>query len=279
MRIAVFGASGFIGSHLVAALQARGDDVRAASMREPHAAAAAAGGTDAVVNLAGEPLGQRWTSDVKRRIVESRTVVPHQFLDELARLSSKPAAYISASAVGYYGTSLEETLTEASPPGDDFLAKACVEWERTAKHASDLGMRVACVRTGLALGRDGGALAKLMPIFKTGGGGRIVCGKQWHSWIHIDELIAVYLRAIDGTDGTVNATAPEPVRNSDFVNALAKALHRPAALRVPAFALRLLLGEGADVLLEGQRVIPARLQSEGFRFQYPTLQASFSDLL
>ncbi len=279
MRIAVFGASGFIGSHLVAALQARGDEVRPASMREPHAAAAAAGGMDAVVNLAGEPIAQRWSSDVKHRIRESRTTTPAKFFDALAHIDPKPQTYISASAIGYYGTSEEGTFTESSPPGMDFLAQVCVEWENVAQRGRDYGMRVACVRSGLALGRDGGVFAKILPIFKTGTGGRLGTGKQWYSWIHIDDLVGIYLLAIDRLDGAINGTAPNPVRNNEFTETLGKTLHRPAALPVPSFALKMMLGEGAEMALQGQRVLPERAQAEGFTFKYPTLESAFADLV
>jgi len=279
MRIAVFGASGFIGSHLVAALQARGDDVRAASMREPHAAAAAAGGMDAVVNLAGEPIAQRWNAEVKQRIRESRTTVPSKFFDALAHVEPKPQAYISASAIGYYGTSEDASFTETSPPGMDFLAQVCVEWENVAQRGREYAMRVACVRSGLALGRDGGVFAKILPVFKTGAGGRLGAGKQWYSWIHIDDLVGIYILAIDKLAGAMNGTAPNPVRNKEFTEALGRALHRPAALPVPTFALKMMLGEGADMALQGQRVLPERAQAEGYAFKYPTIESAITKLL
>ena len=279
MRIAVFGASGFIGSHLVAALQARGDEVRAASMREPHAAAAAAGGMDVLVNLAGEPIAQRWNAEVKQRIRESRTAVPSKFFDALAHVEPKPQAYITASAIGYYGTSEDASFTETSPPGMDFLAQVCVEWETVAQRGREYGMRVACVRNGLALGRDGGVFAKILPVFKTGAGGRLGAGKQWYSWIHIDDLIGIYILAIDKLAGAINGTAPNPVRNKEFTEALGRALHRPAALPVPTFALKMMLGEGAEMALQGQRVLPERAQAEGFVFKYPTIESAITNLL
>jgi hypothetical protein len=279
MRIAVFGASGFIGSHLVAALQARGDEVTTGSMREPHAAAAAAGATDAVVNLAGEPIAQRWSAEIKQRIRESRTALPSKFFDALAHVDPKPQAYISASAIGYYGSSEDASFTESSPPGMGFLAQVCVEWENVAQRGRDYGMRVACVRNGLALGRDGGVFAKILPVFKTGTGGRLGTGKQWYSWIHIDDLVGIYILAIDKLAGAINGTAPNPVRNKDFTEMLAKALHRPAALPVPKFALKMILGEGAEMALQGQRVLPERAQAQGFMFKYPTLESAISNLL
>jgi len=279
MRIAVFGASGFIGSHLVAALRARGDDVRAVSMREPHAAAAASGGMDAVVNLAGEPIAQRWNAEVKRKIRESRTTLPSKFFDALAHVEPKPQTYISASAIGYYGTSEDASFTESSPPGVDFLAQVCAEWENVAQRGRECGMRVVCVRNGLALGPDGGVFAKILPVFKTGTGGRLGSGKQWYSWIHIDDLVGIYLLSIDKLAGSINGTAPNPVRNKDFTETLGRALHRPAALPVPNFALKIMLGEGAEMALQGQCVLPERAQAEGYVFKYPTLESAFSNLL
>ncbi|MGZ3531181.1 MAG: TIGR01777 family oxidoreductase [Vulcanimicrobiaceae bacterium] len=282
MRVAILGASGFIGRHLTAALQERGDDVRSGSLRDPQAAAALAGGYDAVVNLAGETIVQRWTGDAKRRIEESRTKVPHAFLDALANVANRPAAYISASAVGYYGTSETLTFTEENGPGNDFLARVCVESEREAGRARDLGMRVACIRAGLVLGTDGGALAKMLPPFKMGVGGKVGSGRQWYSWIHVDDLTGIYMHALDPSAaraGALNATAPNPVRNQEFTHELAKALRRPAVLPVPPFAIKSILGEGAIILLEGQRVLPRRTQEQGFVFKFPTLDAAFADLL
>ena len=227
-RVGILGATGFIGKHLTVALLARGDEVRAQSLRDPVAAAAAMADCDVIVNLGGEPVGQRWNEDVKRRIAESRTLLPRSFLRELGQLrATRPQRYISASAIGYYGTDETAIFTEDSPPGDDFLARVCVDWEREALRAADLGMHVARVRTGFALGTDGGALAKILPVFKAGGGGRVGSGKQWCSWVHVDDVIGVYLIAIDGADGVFNAVAPNPVRNSDLTRALGKALHRP----------------------------------------------------
>lgn len=279
MRIGVIGATGFVGRHLTQALQDRGDEVVTASLRDPKAAAQKLASCDAVVNLAGEPISQRWNAAIKHNIVYSRTELPRQFLDALATMPRKPAAYISASAVGYYGTSETATFTESSPPGTDFLGKTCAQWEREAMRAETLGMRVAIVRTGIALGTDGGALAQMLTPFKMGAGGIIGNGRQWISWIHIDDLVGIYLKAIDGATGVFNATAPRPVTNAEFTHALGRALHRPTILPTPTIALRVMFGEAAEILLTGQRVLPERTQAEGYTFEFGELDAAFADLL
>lgn len=267
----MLGASGFVGRALVAALAARGDDVRGASLRDPGLAAEAAADSDVVVNLAGAPVIGRWTARRKEAIARSRVDLPRAFLAALARTQRRPAAYLSASAIGYYGPSRTATFTETSPPGDDFLAGVCVGWEAEAARAGTLGMRVAIVRTGLVLGRSGGALAKLLPVFRAGLGGPVASGEQWTSWIHLDDHVGIYLLAIDGFAGTLNATAPQPVTNREFTRALAAALHRPALFPAPEFALKLLFGEGATVVTEGQRVLPEAALAAGFTFRYSTV--------
>jgi uncharacterized protein (TIGR01777 family) len=260
-------------------LRARGDDTLALSLRDPAEAASRTSGCDAVVNLAGEAVAQRWTAASKAKMLESRSERPHRFLTALAGASARPTTYVSASGIGYYGTSEIASFVEGSPPGDDFLARVCVKWEGVAREARALGMRVACVRTALALGKDGGALAKMFPAFNLGLGGVIGNGRQWYSWIHIDDLIGIYMLALDGADGALNASAPNPVTNAEFTRALGAALHRPTFLPTPTFALRAMLGEGADVLLTGQRVLPERTQALGYTFKYPKLDAALESLL
>jgi uncharacterized protein (TIGR01777 family) len=274
MNVTILGASGFIGKHLVGALEARGDAVTIASLRDPDAAVAASSTADVVVNLAGEPVAQRWTPAVKEKIRTSRVDAPRAYLEKLGALERKPAAYVSASAIGYYGTSETATFDESSPPGSDFLAGICTAWEAEADRAATLGMRVAKVRTGLVLGTDGGALAKLLPLYKLGLGGIVASGRQWYSWIHIDDQVGIYLHAIDGAAGVLDATAPEPVRNAEFTRALAAALHRPAFFPAPAFAMQLVLGEGAGVVTDGQRVLPTRTLETGYTFRYATIDAA-----
>jgi len=280
VNVLLIGGSGFVGRHLAAALRERGDTLAVASLREPAEAARVAAACDAVVNLAGEPLAQRWNAELKRRIEESRADLPRRFLELVARDSRRAAVYVSASAIGYYGTSETATFDEESPPGDGFLAHVCVAWEREARRAADLGMRVAIVRTGVALGTDGGALAKILPPFRAAAGGRVGSGRQWLSWVHIDDLVGIYLMVLNREiDGVVNACAPNPVTNAEFTADLGAALHRPTKLPVPTIALRALLGEGADILLKGQRVLPRRTELIGYRFRFPELKAALANLL
>ncbi|HZY99694.1 MAG TPA: TIGR01777 family oxidoreductase [Candidatus Baltobacteraceae bacterium] len=279
MRVALLGASGFIGKRLTAALTARGDAVEALSLRDPATAAVSAAQCDAVVNLAGEPVAQRWSATVKHRIEYSRTEAPRQFLERLGQQSRRPGVYVSASAIGYYGTSEATTFDETSPPGNDFLARVCVEWEAEASHARDLGLRVAMVRCGLVLDPDGGALAKMLPPFRAGIGGVVGSGKQWISWIHVDDVTRIYELAIDRAEGAIDATAPNPVTNATLTHSLGAALKRPTVAPVPKIALRLMLGEGAYILLEGQRVLPKRLLDEyGFEFRFPEIDAALRHL-
>jgi uncharacterized protein len=279
VKVLVLGASGFVGRHLIGALHARGDEVVPASLRDAEAAASAAAACDAAVNLAGEPLAQRWNATVKQRIETSRIEAPRRFLDALSKRSRRCRVYVSASAVGYYGTSETATFVEENPAGNDFLARVCAGWEGEAQRAADLGMRVALVRTGVALGTDGGALAKMLPPFRLGIGGIVGDGRQWLSWIHIDDLVGIYLMALRESEGPLNASAPIPVTNAAFTRGLGAALHRPTALPVPTLALRAMLGEGADILLHGQRVLPERTQRLGYRFAFAQLKDALANLL
>ena len=274
----MLGGSGFIGGHLIAALRARGEEVVVGSLRDPRAAADLAMTCEIVVNLAGEPIAQRWSPAVKERLASSRIDRGREFIDALAFQPRRPRAYIAASAIGYYGTSESATFDEESPHGDDFLGMLCLHWEATSLRALELGMRVVLVRSGAVLGSDGGVLARLLPLFGLGLGGRIGSGRQWFSWIHLADQIGIYLAAIDRGDGVLNATAPNPVTNADFTEALARALKRPALFPVPALALRALLGEGAIVALEGQRVLPKRTLELGYRFLYPQIDGALGAL-
>jgi len=278
VRVAVVGASGFIGRRLCAVLRQNKHDVVILSLRNPATAAAACDGCDAVVNLAGEPVAQRWTPEVKEKIRFSRVDAPRALIEGLGALKQPPKAYVSATAIGYYGTSDDELFTEASPPGQDFLAQVCVAWEAEADRAAQHGMRVAKVRNGVVLGLEGGALAKLLPIFMIGAGGPVASGRQWCSWIHLDDCVNLFIRAIVNADGVLNATAPTAVRNVDFTKALAAAAKRPAFIPVPEFAVKLLLGDGAYMLTQGQRVLPERTLQTGYQFRYDTIDAAFAEL-
>lgn len=279
MKVLILGASGFIGKRLIAALRIRQDEVATASLRDPRRAAALAADSDVVVNLAGESIAQRWTTRAKAAIRSSRTDAPRAFIDALLRLPQRPRRYISASAVGYYGISRQETFDEQSPPGEDFLAGVCIGWEREASRVLEHGIGLSILRTGVVLGAGGGMLAKVLPIFKAGGGGVVGDGGQWYSWIHIDDAVGLYQFAIDGAEGIFNATAPTPVTNRDFTAALSRALNRPAILPVPAFALKLLLGEGAVIALEGQRVVPRRALDSGYAFRYTKIEGALRSLV
>lgn len=279
MKVTLLGASGFIGRHLAAALSARGDGVAPASLRDIAAAVRACDGADAVVNLAGEEVAQRWTPEVKAHIFSSRVDAPRALIARLPALASPPKTYISASAIGYYGSSQDVAFNETSPPGHDFLAQVCVAWEAEAAKAAEVGARVTTIRTGLALGTDGGVLARLLPIFRVGAGGKVGDGRQWYSWIHIDDVVGIYLAALDGVSGTLNATAPNPVQNVDFTRALASVLKRPALIPVPEIALRLRFGEAAAFISQGQRVLPERTLASGYEFRFPTLDDALHNLL
>jgi uncharacterized protein (TIGR01777 family) len=279
MRVTILGASGFIGRHLSAALRARGDEVVEASLRDPAAAAAASAGSDVVVNLAGAPVAVRWTAASKAAMWSSRVDATRAYLSALETVHPRPQAFVAGSAVGYYGTSRTATFTESSPPGDDYLAKLCAAWEAASDSAAALGMRVAKLRTGLVLGRDGGVLGKLLPVFRLGGGGVIASGKQWYSWIHMDDEIGIALHAIDGVEGVLNASAPKPVTNAEFTHALGHAVGRPTIVPVPGFAMTLMLGEGASAVTEGQRVLPERTTATGYVFRHPDLDEALRSLV
>ena len=279
MKVTIIGSSGFIGRHLSAALRARGDSVVGVSFREPTTAWRECGGADAVVNLAGENIAQRWTHTAKEQIRSSRVDAPRGLIEMLGALETPPRAYISASAVGYYGPSETQTFTEASPPGNDFLAEVCRAWEEEAQKAAVHGCRVAIVRCGVVLATDGGVLARTLPIFRLGAGGIVGSGNQWYSWIHIDDVVGIYKMAIDGAAGVFNATAPNPVRNRDFTRALAGALHRPAFVRVPDAALEKMLGEGAVIATQGQCVLPERTLAQGYGFAYTQVERALGALV
>lgn len=285
MNIIVTGATGFIGKRLIRALTEAGHTVRTLGRKEwpsdneepPHEALS---GADAIIHLAGEPVAQRWTPDVKKKIYSSRVDRTRHLVNALSTQSRRPQVLICASAIGYYGSRGDEILTEKSAPGDDFLAHVVVDWEKAAALAESLGIRVVRLRVSVVLGQEGGALAKMLPPFRFGVGGRLGSGKQWMSWIHIDDLVHLILFALTTpVSGAINATAPDPVTNAEFTHELAAALHRPAIFPVPTVALQILFGEMAGVLLASQRVLPKAAKSAGFTFEHPKLGPALRRLL
>jgi len=283
VRVAVTGATGLIGRRLVAALTERGDSVVALS-RDPTRARATLGveastptaapnGVDAVVNLAGEPLAQRWTAAVKQRIRESRVEGTARLVDALREADPRPSVLVSSSAAGYYGNRGDEIADESARPGDDWLASVCRDWEDAATAAAELGVRVVRIRTGVVLARDGGALAKMLPPFRAGLGGPVAGGRQWMPWVAMEDVVGLYLAALDGREwsGPINACAPNVVTNAVFAKQLGRAVNRPAILPVPGFALKALYGEMAAVVIGGQRMVPARAVELGYRFRFEML--------
>jgi len=239
-------------------------------------------GVDTVYHLAGESIFHgRWNAGKKERIRASRVDNTRNLVEMISRAANGPKTLICSSAVGYYGSRGDEKLTEQSTPGSDFLARVCLEWEKEALRAEEYGVRVVIVRTGVVLGADGGALAQMLLPFKMGVGGRLGSGRQFMSWIHIDDLVNIMLYAKENASlrGTINAVAPKPVSNRDFTQALASALHRPAILPAPGFALKLLLGEFAKVLMGSQRALPEVLQQAGYEYAHPEIKAALRSLV
>ena len=270
MNVALTGASGFIGRELTKQLTAAGHMVRAISLRTTLPPDALAG-VNAVVHLAGEPVAQRWAASARERILRSRVEGTRALV--AAMRAHPPQVLISASAVGYYGSRGDEILTESSPPADDFLGRLAVAWETEAQAAEPLGVRVARLRLGMVLGKGGGALDRMIVPFKLGVGGRLGSGNQWMSWIYIDDLIALiaFLMKESTVRGVFNATSPFPVTNREFTKALAEAVHRPAILPVPSFALKLMFGEMSGIMLASQRAFPDAAQRAGFVFNHPDI--------
>jgi hypothetical protein len=298
MKVTVTGATGFLGGRLVKRLLAGGHSVHLL-IRSPRVGlppgvewsvwntlegeppAASLASADTVIHLAGEPVAQRWTPEAKRRIRASRVDGTNRLVSILSKLERRPAALICASAIGYYGARGDEALDESSAPGSGFLPEVCIEWEKAADAAASAGIRVVKLRIGVVLGPEGGALARMLPPFRLGAGGRLGPGTQWMSWIHADDLASLFLFALERPEvrGALNATAPSPVRNSEFTEKLAGVLRRPALVPVPPFLIRMLFGEMSEVLLGSQRVLPRAAESAGFRFHYPELLPALRQLL
>lgn len=300
------GGTGLIGKALVQALIGRGDKV-VLLVRNPEKAkaelpnlagyyawdamsesgewSAAVASADAVVHLAGTPVAARWNDDYKKQIYDSRIMSTRNLVRAIAQSHTKPKVFITASGIGYYGNQgYDESvpvLDESAPAATDFLAKVCIDWEKEAFEAEKSGVRAVAVRTGVVLSTKGGALEKMLTPFKLFAGGPIGSGKQWVSWIHIDDEVGLYLFAIDNekVTGALNAVAPMPVQMQGFAEMLGKILFRPARFPVPKAALELLFGEAAGVIAEGQRVVPKRTLELGFSFTYPTLEGALRDVL
>jgi uncharacterized protein len=303
MRVVVTGATGLLGQAVVQRLLDRGDAVVALSRDadrarqalgervEAHVWArptdepppeAALAGADAVVHLLGEPVAQRWTAQSKEAIRSSRVDGTRSLVDGLLAITSerRPGTLVSQSASGYYGPRGDEPLSEDAPAGDDFLAGVVVEWEREAMRAA-ADLRVALTRTGVVLSPEGGALAKMLPFFRLGIGGPVAGGRQYVPWIHLDDVVGALLFCLDtdGAAGAINLTAPNPVTNAELSRTLGRVLTRPAVLPVPAFALKLLYGDMAQIVTTGQRAVPARLEQLGFGFRHPELEPALRDVL
>lgn len=305
MKVFVTGATGFVGQRLVRRLLLRGDQVVALTRNKRSMAQSQASdrlsiiegdpaksgpwqkhvaGCDAVVTLAGEPVfGERWSASFKDRLVDSRIESAKQMCEALAPLGpqERPSVWIAASAIGYYGSRGDEAIGEAALAGDDFLARLCVRWETETKAAESLGVRQVFLRIGIVLGEGGGMLAKMVPPFKAFVGGPIGSGRQFVSWIHIDDVIGLTEWSVERSTlrGVINATAPQPVRMSELARTLGDVLHRPSKLAVPELALRVTVGEAAAVILASQRVLPERALAEGYAFKHPELRAALRSIL
>ena len=305
MRVFVTGGTGLIGTRLVGQLRARGDDVALLTRRPDAVRAQFSGCTivagdpmqagawmdaitdcDAVVNLAGENIfARRWNDAFKALLRDSRVKSTENVVQALGKYPRTPAGQpkvlVNASAIGYYGPTAEEELTEDSPPGNDTLARVCVEWENAARAGEAHGVRVAMVRIGVVLDKHGGALAKMLTPFKLFVGGKVGSGKQYVSWIHRDDMVGLLVFVLDhaGASGPINGTAPNPVTNTELSKAIGRALHRPSFIPTPALGLRAMLGQVAEVVTTGQRVLPKRALAWGYSFKFPGIDAALADIL
>jgi uncharacterized protein (TIGR01777 family) len=296
MKVLISGSHGLVGSTLIKSLESDGQEVVRLVRHPPTGAPeiewsperysialARLEGFDAVIHLAGESIAEgRWNEEKKRRIRESRVKGTRLLSDSLANIKHPPKSFLCASAIGYYGNRGDEILTESSPPGDDFLAEVCVEWEKASEEAVQKGIRTVNLRFGIILDSKGGALAKMLPPFRMGVGGKIGAGRQWMSWIALDDVVGAIKRALtnETLSGPVNFVAPNPVTNREFTKTLGKVLSRPTLFSIPAFGARLAFGEMADaLLLSSQRVEPERLKKAGYQFRYSELKGALRHVL
>lgn len=298
MRITLSGATGFLGQHLIRRLSEEGHHIALLTRRPVTGLAAnvesylwdpprigppeaALAGSDALIHLAGATVNQRWTRQVKELLRSSRLDSTRSLVQGLSTLAERPRLFLSSSAIGFYGARGDESLTETSTAGQGYLADLSVEWENEALLARALGVRVNLLRTGVVLGREGGALASMLPVFRLGLGGKLGNGRQWMSWIHVEDWVEATISLLDEkvAGGPVNLTAPEPVRNEEFTATLGRVLRRPAVFPVPEVALKLIFGEMSTVLLGSQRVLPQALTEAGYGFRYPGLESALRQLL
>ncbi|MBW4461961.1 MAG: TIGR01777 family oxidoreductase [Nodosilinea sp. WJT8-NPBG4] len=306
MKIAITGATGFVGSRLVERLQADGHTVVVLTRSIDHGRRVfpqaafpkvevvgysplelgdwqtnILSGCDGVVNLAGAPISERWSDEHKQAILDSRKVGTEKLIEALAKAEPKPQVWVNASAIGYYGTSESATFDETSTPiEDDFLSQVCQAWEGAAQSVKDYGTRLVILRFGIVLGM-GGAVAKMLTPFRMFAGGPIGSGRQWFSWIHRDDLVSLIVQALNDPqmEGIYNATAPNPVRMAEFCKTLGKVLNRPSWLPVPDFVLETILGDGAQVVLEGQQVLPKRTEATGFTYHYARVKDALDEIV
>ncbi len=300
MKILITGGTGFVGTQLTSRLLADGHEVTILTRSLKGAKGSSPGISylegdptkqgpwqeviqqhDAVINLAGASIFSRWTEEYKKAIRDSRVQTTRNIVEGIPSRDETPFVLFSTSAVGYYGFCGDEELTEASPHGDDFLARIAVEWEGEALKAKDKGARVVITRFGIVLGEKGGALSQMIPLFKRYIGGPIGSGRQWFSWVHIKDLAEAFVFLLEHPEisGPVNLCSPNPVRNKELARALGKAFHKPSFMPAPGFMIKLVLGEFGSVILEGQRVLPKRLLESGFVFQYLNIEKALQSIL
>ena len=305
MKIAITGATGFVGTRLVERLHSEGEKILVLTRNlekgkrifpssaypnlevigyEPQKSGAwqkSIDGCEGIVNLAGAGIAdERWTASRKQEIMDSRKVTTEKLVEAIAIAQTKPSVLVSGSAIGYYGMSETATFDEQSNSGNDFLAEVCQKWEAAAQPVKNVGVRLVILRIGIVLGL-GGTISKMLAPFKLFAGGPIGNGRQWFSWVHIDDLVGLILHSLRNPEmqGVFNATSPNPVRMEEFCQGLGEALNRPSWLPVPDFAIELLLGDGAVVVLEGQKVLPKQTQASGFEYQYPTVKPALKNIL